>query len=267
MNYNENREDRFDISIIIPTYNEKDNIEILLGRIHENLKNFHYEVIIVDDDSPDRTAQKVQELSFKYPVKCIVRKNEKGLATAVVEGFKHAKGEIFVVMDSDLQHPPEKIKYLIEEINRGSDIAVGSRYVDKNGDGFGEFSPTRKIISKSANILAKTLFSKLSKVDDIQSGFFALKKNVVQNIDLEPKGYKILLEILVIGNYKIVKEVPFVFEKRKNGQSKLKTRVIFDYLMHLISLFWKEKETNRVTKFISTGLAGIKNRDSDKNVL
>lgn len=257
MKFNEDRQGVVDVSIIIPTFNEKDNIEILLERINTHVKNFKYEVIFVDDDSPDKTALKVQELSIKYPAMCIVRKNEKGLATAVVEGFKHAKGEIFVVMDADLQHPPEKIKYLIEEIEKGSDIAIGSRYVEKNGEGFGEFSSTRKIISKSANILAKTLFSKLLKVNDIQSGFFALKKNVVENIDLKPKGYKILLEILAIGNYKTVKEVPFIFEKRKKGQSKLKTGVIFEYLFHLASLFWRENETKRITKFMLTGLAGI----------
>ena len=252
-----------EVSIVVPTYNERDNMGVLLGRIHqsmenfENLENLKYEVIIVDDNSPDGTAQVAQQLSNIYPVKTIIRKNEKGLATAVVEGFKQAKGDIFVVMDADLQHPPETIIPLLIETLNGTDIAIGSRYVERDGKGFGDFSSGRKIISKGANNLAKILFPKLFAVNDIQSGFFALKKDVIKDIDLNPIGYKILLEILIAGNYKNVKEVPFVFGKRENGESKLGGKIIFDYLRHLTALFWKGKDIKRIVKFMITGIMGI----------
>lgn len=249
--------ENIDISVIVPTYNERENMNILFDRIDKSLKDINYEIIVVDDNSPDETGKVVEELSNKYPVKLIIRKNNKGLATAVVEGFKNAKGCVFAVIDADLQHPPEKLISLIWETQNGTDIAIGSRYVECNGKGFGEFSSARKIISKGANTLAKLLIPKLSNINDIQSGFFALKKDVVENVDLNPTGYKILLEILVMGNYKNVKEIPFIFGKRERGESKLGTNVIFEYIWHLSTIFWREKETKRIAKFIITGLVSI----------
>jgi dolichol-phosphate mannosyltransferase len=229
-----------DISIIIPTCNERNNVEILLERIHQCVKRFDYEVVIVDDDSPDGTGYRVKELSEKYPAKTVVRRNEKGLAMAVVEGFKHATGDILIVMDADLQHPPEKLVALIEEIYNGADIVIGSRYAEKNG--FGEFSFSRKMTSKCANVLAKILFQKLSKINDIQSGFFALKTDVVNGVNLTPAGYKILLEILIVGNYKNVKEVPYIFSKRKKGKSKFSAKISLDYIFHLLNLLWRREK-------------------------
>lgn len=233
---------RKDISIIIPTYNEKDNIKILFDRIDKSLKHLNYEIIVVDDDSPDRTADVVKNYIQNYPVKLIVRENDKGLATAVVEGFKYANSDILVIMDGDLQHPPEKLILLIWEAQNGSDIAIGSRYVEEDDKGFGEFNLTRKIISKGANVLAKVLFPKLPNIKDIQSGFFALKKDVIENTNLDPIGYKILLEILVMGNYNHVKEIPYVFGKRESGESKLGIKVTFDYIFHLLNLYWRKRK-------------------------
>ena len=248
-------ETKSDISIIIPTYNEKGNIDILLDRINKCLRDIRYEIVIVDDNSPDGTAEFVRELSNKYLIKLIVRKNEKGLASAVVEGFKHATGDIFIVMDADLQHPPEKIISLIEEIDKGADIVIASRYEEKKG--FGEFNIFRKIISKCANSLARILFQKLSDIKDIQSGFFALRKNVINGIDLNPVGYKILLEILIVGNYRNIKEIGYTFKKRENGESKLGIKTIIDYIYHLIHLSSRTGDLKRLTKYCIIGISGI----------
>lgn len=247
------KDSNVDVSVIIPTYEEKDNIGILFDRISKCLNNIKYEIVVIDDNSPDGTAQIVESLSNNYPVKLIVRKKDKGLASAVVEGFRHSEGNIFIVMDADLQHPPEKMKTLIEEIYKGSDIVIASRY---DGE-FGEFSIFRTIVSKGANFIAKILFPKLSCIDDIQSGFFALKGDVVDGVGLNPVGYKILLEILILGKYKDVKEIGYKFGKRENGKSKLGIGTIIYYIYHLLYLSWRTKELNKPIKYCIVGLSGI----------
>lgn len=244
------------VSVIVPTFNEIQNMRPLIERIDRSIGNMEHEIIVVDDNSSDGTIQTVEELSKTYPVRLFVRKNEKGLATAVMEGFKHAKGDIYAVIDADLQHPPETLIPLIYEACNGTDIAIGSRYVGGK-ESFGNFRIHRKVMSKGANFLAKALVPKVANVKDIQSGFFAMKKNVIQNVDLKPTGYKILLEILAIGNYKTVKEVSYDFAQRTHGESKLGTMTIFDYLHHLATLTFREKESKRIMKFLATGVAGI----------
>ena len=243
------------ISIIIPTYEEKDNVSILLGKIDGFLRDTKYEVIIVDDDSKDGTIESINKLLGTYPVRLIVRKGVKGLASAVVEGFKHANGDIFVVMDADFQHPPEKIISLVEEINKGADIVIASRYNEEKG--FGEFNIFRKIISKGANSLARILFQKLSNIKDIQSGFFAIRKEVIDGVALNPIGYKILLEILIIGNYKNIKEIGYKFSKRESGDSKLGIKTIVDYINHLIHLSLRTGDLKRFIKYCIIGISGI----------
>lgn len=243
------------ISVVVPTYNERENMYSLIERIDNSIKEFDHEIIVVDDDSPDGTAQEVKELSKKYPVKLIVRKKDRGLATAVVEGFRCATGDVYAVIDADLQHPPEKLRSLIWEACNGTDIAIGSRYISEKG--FGEFSSRRKIMSKGANLMAKMLIPRASKVKDIQSGFFAIKKEVIKDVELKPTGYKILLEILAMGKYHSIKEVPYKFCKRERGESKLGASTIFDYLLHLTNLSFREKESRRILKFILTGVLGI----------
>lgn len=246
------------VSVIVPTYNEQKNMGPLIRRIDGSIKGMEHEIIVVDDNSQDGTAQTVRELSKKYPVRLISRTNEKGLATAVIEGFKHAKGDIYAVIDADLQHPPETLKLLIYAACNGSDIAIGSRYVGEKGkERFGGFRIHRKIMSKGANVLAKLLVPKVAGVQDIQSGFFAMKKSVIQDVELKPTGYKILLEILALGNYNIVEEVPYNFGKREHGTSKLGATTVFSYLYHIMTLTFREKESKRLMKFIASGAASI----------
>lgn len=246
------------ISVIVPTYNERNNMGPLIERIDGSIKGMEHEIIVVDDNSQDGTAQAVVELSKKYPVRLISRKNEKGLATAVMEGFKHAKGDVYAVIDADLQHPPETLKLLVHAACNGSDIAIGSRYSGEKGkERFGGFRLHRKLMSKGANMLAKLLVPKVASVQDIQSGFFAMKKSVIQGVELNPTGYKILLEILAIGNYNVVNEIPYNFGKREHGTSKLGASTVFSYLYHIMTLTCREKESRRLMKFVASGAASI----------
>lgn len=243
------------ISIIIPTFKERDNIQLLLERVHGSMIGRNYEVVIVDDNSKDGTIEIVNKFMTKYPVRLIVRTGVKGLATAVVEGFKHASGKVLVVMDADLQHPPESIKTLISEIENGSDIVIGSRYINSNG--LDNFSLYRKMVSTGATAIARILIKKVANVKDIQSGFFALKRNVIENVDMNPVGYKILLEILSVGHYNTVKEVPYTFSVRENGQTKMNFAIMLEYILHIIMLFKKSEDGKRMTKYCSVGIVGI----------
>mgnify|MGYP000644121056 CR=1 FL=1 len=222
------------ISIIVPTYNERANIVTLIGGIHSVMKKagHDYEVIVVDDDSPDRTWDAAGRLCGKFNVRVVRRQNERGLATAVVEGFRHASGDIIGVMDADLSHPVAALRDLIKRIEDGADIAVGSRFV--SGGNIEEWPRIRGAISSVGMAFARPL----TKLKDPMSGFFLMRSSVIEGVKLSPKGYKILLEILIKGKYEVCAEVPYTFLNRTFGESKIGARVYCDYLMHLASLYW-----------------------------
>jgi dolichol-phosphate mannosyltransferase len=243
------------ISIIIPTYNERDNIITLVKRIAQALSNYEYEIVFIDDNSSDGTAELAESLSPEYPVKVIVRKNKRGLASAVVDGLGYVKSEVIGVMDADLQHPPEVIPYLAKELVTGADVAIASRYVKDGGcQGWGL---TRRIISKGAIFLSHLLLPSTRKVKDPASGFFMLNRSVVANAKLRPTGYKILLEILMEGEYQNVAEVGYIFTTRSSGESKLNARQQIDYLKHIYSLMRRTGELLRFIKFCLVGISGI----------
>lgn len=244
------------VSIVIPTYKEKDNISELFKRIFKVFNNnkIDGEIIVVDDDSQDGTSEIVNKYRESKPVKFVLRKDERGLASACIEGFKLATSEIIIVMDADLQHPPEKIPDFINAIKEGADIAIGSRYVE--GGSFGEWSIGRKIVSKGASALANILFYEIKEIKDKESGFFAFKKDVIKEVELKPKGYKILLEILILGNYKKAVEIGFSFGKRSAGKSKLGIGIIFSYISHLIRLFCISGKLTKIILFCCVSLIG-----------
>jgi len=222
------------LSIIVPTYNEKSNIEELAEKIFSNLNkaNINGELIIVDDNSPDKTAEFAESLKNRYNIRVVCRKNEKGLSSAVVEGFKHATNDIIAFMDADLSHPPELLVKMFNEIKENNtDLVVGSRLVQ--GGGSADWSLIRRFVSFVARMLAKPI----TKVKDLTSGYFMMNKSVVENVKLNVSGFKIGLEIIVKGNYNKVTEVPFIFVGRTKGQSKLKPKQIIEYLFHVLSLY------------------------------
>ncbi len=220
------------ISIITPTYNESKSIEKLITNLFKDCKDFNIELIIVDDNSPDGTAEIAEKLSKRYPIKVIKRSGKLGLSSAVIAGFKLASGDILGVIDADLSHPTSKIPELLQPlINNEAEITIGSRLIQ--GGGVEEWPWYRKIISQGATLLAKPL----TKVKDPMSGFFFFKKEVLDNVSLNPIGYKILLEVLTKANYKNFKEVPYLFLNREVGQSKLTIKEHWNYLVHLARLY------------------------------
>jgi len=243
------------VSLIIPTYNEKDNITPLIERISKALEGYNYDIIIVDDNSKDGTIEAANKLAERYPVKLIVRKNEKGLATAVIHGIKNSAGSIICVMDADLQHPPEKLPEMIKAIEDGADMAFASRYIP--GGGVPHWGLLRRVISKGAGQISHILLPSSRRVHDPMSGFFIFKREKVDPDKLKPTGYKIALEVLLIGNFSNVTEVPFIFEDRTAGTSKLKAKTQIDYLKHILSLMKRTGEYKRFFKFIGVGLSGI----------
>jgi dolichol-phosphate mannosyltransferase len=243
------------ISIIIPTYNERNNVTPLIKRIDHALANYEYEVVFVDDNSGDGTAEVAEALSSKYPVKVIVRQHERGLASAIVDGLRQVSGQIVGVMDADLQHPPEVMPDLLREIDSGADIVIASRYVE--GGACQGWGLTRRIISKGAVFLAHLFLPSTRQVRDPMSGFFVLNRQVVANADLKPTGYKILLEILMEGQFQNLAEVPYTFITRSSGESKLNARQQLDYLKHIYSLMGRKGELLRFAKFCLVGLSGV----------
>ena len=243
------------LSIIVPTYNERENIPTLVSRVHQALEGYKYELIVVDDNSPDGTAQIAESLSEKYPVRVICRKTERGLATAVVTGFNQAKGEVLGVIDADLQHPPERIPELLHAIHKGADVAIGSRYIP--GGGMEGWSRMRQLMSKVATLVARISLPSVRKVNDPMSGFFLLRKGVIDDVELKPVGYKILLEILARGHVKGVAEIPYVFRERERGESKLNITEQRSYLQHVIKLAANERGVRRFIQFCLVGTSGV----------
>jgi len=228
-------------SILIPTYNEKENIPELTKRIWESLSSIDFEVIFIDDNSPDHTAEVAEKLAEVYGnIKILKRSSKLGLATAVLDGLEYAEGNIIAVMDADLQHPPELLPIMFERAKYGYDIVVASRYVD--GGGVEGWSMLRRLISWGAIKLAYLLLPRTRKVKDPMSGFFMFKKEVIDGVQLNPLGFKILLEILIRGKYSLVSEVPYTFKPRRKGKSKLCLKEVFNYIIYVISLFRSNQE-------------------------
>lgn len=240
------------ISVIIPTYHERENLPELIQRIQKvrSTADFELELIIVDDDSQDGTEEYIHSLGLDW-CQIIVRHGERGLSSAVLRGFQSARGEIFIVMDADLSHPPEKIVDMVHAIRDGADMVVGSRYVPgaKTDE---EWGILRWLNSKVATILAKPLTS----VKDPMSGFFAIRREKVESAPyLNPTGYKIGLELLVKCHLNTVVEIPIYFAQRAHGKSKLNLKEQIKYLIHLRRLYFYKYET--LTYFLHFSAIGF----------
>lgn len=229
------------ISIIIPTYNESENIIKILRSIGEILpKNVPTQAIVVDDNSPDGTGKLVEDYLKNvkkiadYTIEIIHRKAKDGLGSAILNGIQQAKGDTIVVMDSDFSHPPQIIPKLIESIKKYQyDIAVASRYI--KGGKIKGWSLKRKAMSKFATLIAKKGLGIDTK--DPMSGFFAFKRNIIKGLNIDAIGYKILLEILVKTRDVNIKEIPYTFQDRALGSSKLTMKTIFDYYRSVWKLY------------------------------
>ena len=231
-----NLTDSKNVSIIIPTYKEAENIPFLLDEISKEIDPIipFWEILIIDDDSRDGTVEACDNLSRRgIPVRLVVRKNTRGLATAVLEGFARATGDIFVVMDADLSHPPSAIPVLVACIENGSEFAIGSRYI-AGGATDDQWTLYRAINSRFASLLARPL----TNISDPMSGFFALPRQVWERgINISPVGYKIGLELIVKCRPRTIQEIPIHFQTRRTGQSKLTVKQQIAYIIHICRLY------------------------------
>jgi glycosyltransferase involved in cell wall biosynthesis len=217
-------------TVIIPTYKEEANIEEHIKRTTEACPDCC--IFVVDDNSPDQTQAIVKQLSKTYPVRLITR-NERGLSSAIVEGIKHAETSSIVVIDADLQHPPEVIPHLLSALDRGNVIAIGSRYC--KGGGIEGWPFFRRLVSRIANSLG---FPIVPRVKDRTSGFFAFKREAAPQLSkLNIEGFKILLEFLALRKACAIAEVPFTFTIRAGGESKFGFKQVWEYIRQLVRLY------------------------------
>ena len=243
------------LSLVIPAFRERENITPLVQRIGRALEGVDYEILIVDDDSRDGTEELVAKLSRHYPLRLVIRRDKKGLASAVVDGFGLADARAIGVMDADLQHPPEILPSLLRALDGGADMAIGSRYVAGGGcEGWGLM---RRVISRGAGFLAHLFLPSTRGIADPMSGYFMLRPQVIEGADLRPTGYKILLEVLVAGRPSRVAEIPFTFVTRTAGESKLRLSQQVDYLRQIASLMRRTGELARFLKYCLVGASGV----------
>lgn len=246
-----------DISIIIPCRNEGGNVELIAGRIAANLpEDLRYEIWFVDD-STDDTTERLAKLSRDHPrIRYLHREGGSGLASAVLDGFALAKGDWFVVMDADLQHPPESLRALVEAMRRGdAELIIPSRFVPGGSDG--GLGPWRKLVSWTARWIARLAVRRLLRITDPTSGYFAVRRSVATGKAYDPIGWKVLLELIVRGDYDRVIEIPYAFEARDLGQSKFGLREQWLYLVHLTRLVRGSEEDLRFWKFCAVGGSGV----------
>jgi dolichol-phosphate mannosyltransferase len=236
------KQDKMPLSVILPTYNESQNISKMLDSIAEALpRNAPAEIIVVDDNSPDGTADiaanHAKNLGIhdkRLHIRVVRRQGKQGLSSAILAGVHEATGEVVVVMDSDLSHPAHTIPKMLEEIRQSRcDIVVASRYI--KGGAISGWPFKRKLMSKGATKIAK--YSLGIKIKDPMSGFFAFRRHIIHGIKFDSIGYKMLLEMLVKVRGARIKEIPYTFTNRCAGASKLDSKVMFDYIRAVWRLY------------------------------
>jgi len=223
-------------SIVIPTYNEAAGIERLIQTLDDVFRahSLDGEIIVVDDNSPDGTGAIVEGLGKRYPVRCLHRPGKLGLSSGVIDGWKVARpdSEALGAMDADFSHDPKVIPKMVAALESGEyGLAIGSRYV--KGGAIRNWPLHRKITSRVAIALATPLTS----VRDITSGYFLVRRTALEDVALDPIGFKIGLEVIAKAQYGKAVEVPYVFTDRVSGTSKLNQNEIFNYLRQLRRIY------------------------------
>ncbi|QQS15813.1 MAG: glycosyltransferase [Candidatus Moraniibacteriota bacterium] len=256
------------LTIVLPTYNESANIQPILSAIHKAMKSsgVEYEVLFVDD-SNDSTPEIIRsEMSHDGRVRIAHReKNDRtGLATAFVLGFDLAGGKYICCLDSDLQHPPETIPDLVKEAlsHKETDVVVATRYALGGsaaglGSLFTAYGIYRRLVSIFMKYLTQIVFVNARKTSDPLGGFFLFRKNIVYGVDFEPRGFKILVEILMRARYGEVREVPYRFLPRENDESKADLKQGWQFLRHMLHIARTVPEADRFLKFCLIGFNGV----------
>lgn len=246
-----------EISVILPTYNESKNIPELLTRLQKTLKGRKYEIIVVDDNSPDRTWEIAEKFASETEnIRVIRRIRERGLSSAVMTGMSIANGKTLAVMDSDLQHDEAVLPKLVDAILKDkNDIAIGSRGVE--GGSYGSFSKRRRFISWAAASLAKMLLP--IAVNDPMSGFFVVSRKLYRECaaNINPLGFKILLEFIGRNPDAKTIEIGYKFRLRIHGETKLSGSVIRNYLIALYDIRFGKYISSTFLQYAFVGSVGI----------
>ena len=250
------------LTLVVPTRNEAENVPRLVKELRESLSGVDYRVVFVDD-STDETPRVIRGLTEgDRRVHLLHREGAErdgGLSTAVTAGLELFSGasEYTCVMDADLQHPPEKVREMLETARRSeADVVVASRYAPGGGSE-GLSGWTRRAVSVGTKYLAQIVFKEARKTGDPMAGFFLVRNEAISGIQFRPTGFKILLEILVCAPDLKVIEVPFDFRARNAGVSKASVRQGLEYLTHILSLFWYVPSAGRFWKFALVGTSGV----------
>lgn len=246
------------VTIVVPTFNECDNVQELASRLADTLSAEHWEVVFVDDDSTDGTTQVLRSMARQDPrVRLIHRIGRRGLASAVVEGVQSSSAPIIAVMDADLQHDERILPQMLARLRQNDvDVVVGSRYAQ--GGGLGALSRERVEISRFASLASRLVVA--APLSDPMSGFFVLRREAFDDVvrRLSSQGFKILLDILASGYGRLrVAEVPYTFRQRAHGESKLDTAAVWEYLTLLLDKLIGRFVPVRFVLFLGVGGAGV----------
>jgi dolichol-phosphate mannosyltransferase len=228
------------LSVISPTYNESENVVLLIAELEKFLDGLDYEILISDDDSPDLTWARVQEIGHRNPrVRALRRTSNRGLGASVVDGFAIATGDVVACIDADLQHDPALLPRMFQELMNGSDLVVATRYMP--GGGTSNWGAIRRLGSWGCTKLAQCVLG--IRLRDPMSGYFMMRRDEFLRIRecLNVRGFKILLEIVAQMRPSRLVEVPYTFGPRAHGESKLTRGIVFAYLAQLWRLYWQSK--------------------------
>lgn len=227
------------LSIVVPSFNESNNVGPLVEQLDNALKGIEHEIVFVDD-SRDNTPDVIREIMKDKPhVRLEHREGESGLATAVLKGFELAEGDYIAVMDADLQHPPKILKYMYHALEEGYDFCIPSRFIPGGSDG--GLNLYRKFVSGTARYIGKIALPCLRKVTDPTSGLFMFRREALKDADLQPIGWKIMVEVLAMCTYSSIIEIPYTFQDRESGESKLSGKVTLEYLKQVKDLMKRAK--------------------------
>jgi dolichol-phosphate mannosyltransferase len=234
-----------DLTMILPTYNERDRLAELIDALFDatSRAGVDLEVVVVDDDSPDGTGKIADELASSRRMRVVHRSGKLGLGTAVVAGFAIASADVVGVMDADFSHPPKLVPKLLHVMRESdADLLVASRYVP--GGSTPDWPLRRRALSRAACLLARPL----SPIRDAASGFFLIRRSIARDVAIKAGGFKICLELLVRAWPRKLVEVPYRFDDRELGESKMSVREAAGYLVQLRDLYrlrWASKRPKR----------------------
>jgi dolichol-phosphate mannosyltransferase len=247
-----------ELTVVVPTFKERDNVPLLVEKLARALAGVEWEVVFVDDNSPDNTAAVARTIGKgDARVRCVRRIGRRGLSGACIEGMLSSQAKYVAVMDADLQHDETLLAPMLETLRGGIDLAVASRYV-AGGSAAGLAGAGREQASKLSTALARGLLS--VTLTDPMSGFFMMRRDRFEELapQLSSQGFKILLDIVATAHGSLrIAELPFVFGERQHGESKLDTRVALDFAALILSKLTNDAVSFRFLLFCLVGLTGI----------